>query len=227
MLRSIALIVCAAGACVACSGPAIPVREYVIDSAEQRAIVRQVSAPQGPIIAVSPVTLPEYLNHNGIVTRNQGNEITRAEYHVWAGPLAEEIARAVGENLSAMLPTDRVTLSAARRAMPVDYTVDIEIVSFERDVTNNVDLVARWAVFRGDGRGMLAMRRAQFRKPAGGADYQDTVAAMSEAIAALSEEIATAIMQRPDPRGGGRWAAERAPRRPDGDALSGAPARRR
>jgi uncharacterized lipoprotein YmbA len=227
--KAMTLVLCAAGAALAgCAQPGEPVRHYVIDTVEQRPAVRPVSGQPGPIVAVSPIGLPEYLNQSGIVTRTQGNEVVRAESHVWAGPLAEEIARAVAENLSAMLPTERVTLGAARRAIPVDYTVDIEIVNFERDAAGNaVDLVARWMLFRGDERNLLVMRRSQFRKPASGSDYRDTVAVMGEAVAALSEEIALAIGQGPDRRGGDRWTAERSTRRPNGDALSGAPARRR
>jgi uncharacterized lipoprotein YmbA len=228
-MKAILLVLWTAGAALAgCSQPGEPVRHYVIDTVDQRPAMRPVAGQPGPIVAVSPIALPEYLNQNGIVTRTQGNEVLRAESHAWAGPLAEEIARAVAENLSAMLPTERVTLGAARRAIPVDYTVDIEIVNFERDAAGNaVDLVARWMVFRGDERGLLVMRRSQFRKPAGGPDYRDTVAAMSEAVAALSEEIASAITQGPDRRRSDRWAAERPTRRPNGDALPGAPARRR
>lgn len=217
-------------ACVAfagCSGPGEPMRRYVIDSTEPRSGVRQVSAQQGPVVAVAPVALPEYLNQNGIVTRNSRNEITRAESHVWAGPLSEEIARAVAENLSAMLQTDRVTLGESRRAIPIDYTVDIDIVQFEHvESSNTVDLVARWIVFRGDERNVLVMRRSSFRKPLSGTEYHDMAAAMSEALAGLSDEIASAIVQGRDRRRSDRWAGERTPRAQSGDAGQ-PPARRR
>jgi uncharacterized lipoprotein YmbA len=210
-----------------CTEPGEPMRHYVIDATEQRGAVRQVSAQQGPIIALAPVTLPEYLNQNGIVTRNSRNEITRSESHVWAGPLSEEIGRAVAENLSALLPTDRVTLSATRRSIPVDYSIDIEIARFEHvESSSTVDLVARWLVFRGDERTVLMMRRSQVQRPISGAEYRDTAAAMSEALAVLSEEIAAAIVQTRDRRRSDRWAAERTPRSQSGDGDA-APARRR
>jgi hypothetical protein len=210
-----------------CAEPGEPMRHYVIDATEQRETIRQVSARQGPIIAVAPVALPEYLSQNGIVTRNSRNEISRSESHVWAGPLAEEIGRAVAENLSALLPTDRATLGTTRRSIPVDYTVDIEIVRFERmEGSGTVDLVARWLVFRGDERAVLVMRRSQLHRPVSGAEYSDTAAAMSDALAALSEEIASAIAQTRDRRKGERWAAEpRSRSQSGGDGA--APARRR
>ncbi|HEX6978078.1 MAG TPA: PqiC family protein [Alphaproteobacteria bacterium] len=215
------------GVLAGCAEPGAPIRHYVIDTTEQRGTVRQASAQDGPIIAVAPVALPEYLNQNGILTRNSRNEIVRSESHVWAGPLSEEIGRAVAENLSALLPTDRVTLGAVRRILPVDYTVDIEIVQFERtEATNAVDLVARWVVFRGDERTVLAMRRSQLHTPVAGTEYQDTAAAMSDALGALSEEIASAIMQTRDRRKSDRLSAERMSRNQGGNGGA-APARRR
>ena len=209
---------------VGCTEATEPTRNYVIDAAEQRGTVRQVSARDGPIVAIVPVVVPEYLNQNGIVTRNSRNEITRAEFDVWAGPLSEEIARAVAENLSSMLPTDRVTLSAGRRSIPVDYTVEIEIVRFERQASDNaVDLVARWTVFRGDERSVLTMRRSRYSKPVAGSEYRDSVAAMSDAVASLSEEIAAAIAQGRTGRGGGRVASERLPRSSSGDPSRATP----
>lgn len=217
----------AAGVILAgCVSPSEMTRQYVITATGQQGAVRPVSAQEGPIVAVAPVTLPEYLNQHGIVTRGAGNEITRAEYHAWAGPLSEEIARAVAENLSAMLPTDRVIVGTARRSIPVDFTVDIEIANFERETDSNaVDLVARWAVFRGDERSLLAMRRSQFRETASGPEYGDTVAAMSEAVATLSEEIVATIRKGRDRRKSDRWTAERTSRSLSGD-TTGAPVRR-
>lgn len=212
---------------VGCAEPGEPMRHYVIDATEQRGAIRQVAAQQGPVVALAPVTLPEYLNQYGIVTRNIRNEITRSDSHVWAGPLSEEVGRAVAENLSVLLPTDRVTLSATRRSIPVDYSIDIEIARFERvESSSTVDLVARWLVLRGDERTVLMMRRSHVERPISGAEYGDTAAAMSEALAVLSEEIAAAIMQTRDRRRTERWAVERMPRSQSGNSGA-APARSR
>lgn len=192
-----------------CTEATEPTRHYIIDAAEQRGAVRQVAAQEGPVVAVAPVIMPEYLNQNGIVTRNSRNEVTRAEFHQWAGPLSEEIARAVAENLSAMVPTDRVTLSSNRRSIPIDYAVEIEIVQFEREANSNaVTLIARWTVYRGDERSVLTMRRSRYSKAAASSEYQDTVAAMSDAVASLSDEIAATISRARSGRGAGRYAAD-------------------
>lgn len=219
----LASVSCIAGAMLAgCSASGELTHLYVMDATQRYAAVRPASAQEAPIVAVASVKLPEYLNQNGIVTRDGNNEITRADFHIWAGPLSEEIARTIAENIAVMLPSDRVTLNAGRRSIPVDYTIDVEIVTFERDAAaKKVDLVATWVIFRGDERSMLAMRRSRFSKPMSGSDYKDTVAAMSEALAALCEEITTTINRGPGKTD--RFAAGRQSRQLSGEP----PARRR
>jgi uncharacterized lipoprotein YmbA len=199
----------------------VPPSNYIMTADSQRDPVRQASAADGPIVYIAPVRVPEYLNHNGIVTRDYGNEIRRADAHIWAGPLSDEIARAVSENLSALLPTDRTTLAESGGQIPVDYTVAIEIMSFELNSdTNMVDMVGRWILFRGEERRLLTMRRSEFHKQVAGADYRDTVAAMSEAVAALSDDIATAISQSRERRKSDRWATRRAQGSSSGEATA-------
>jgi len=92
-------------------------------------------------------------------------------------------------------------------------------VNFERDAAaKNVDLVATWMVFRGDERGLLAMRRSRFTKPVTGPEYKDTVAAMSEALAALCEEITSTINRSPGKTD--RFAAGRQSRQLSGEGTA-------
>ena len=215
------MLLFAAGLFLAGCAESVVPNSYIMTADSQRDAVRPASAADGPIVYIAPVRLPEYLNHDGIVTRDHGNEIRRAEAHVWAGPLSDEIARAMSENLSALLPTDRTTLAESGGQIPVDYAVAIEIVTFELNSgTNMVDMVARWVLFRGEEKRLLTMRRSEFHKQVAGADYRDTVATMSEAVAALSDDIATAISQSRDRRKSDRWAARRAPGPSSGEATA-------
>lgn len=201
-----------------CAGSLAPPRHYVISSVDSGTPVRQASAQEGPAVAVTLSAIPDYLNQNGIVTRTRENEVTRAEDNLWAGSLPDEITRAIAENLSRQVPTDRIVLASNRRAIPVDYTVDIEIISFERDWNNAVQLVARWTLFRGDEKALLTMRRSQIEQPAAGPDYDSTVAAMSRALGELTREIAVAIDQSRGIRRADRWTAERSSSSTSGEA---------
>ena len=180
-------------ACVG-GGPAAPTRYYVLAPAADTGPIpsNAAAAGEGPSVELIRVALPEYLNQSSIVTRGQTNEVTRAEYDLWAGPLSDEVTRTLAENLSMALPTERLATGAARRMGPADYVVEVEIVSFERDAANNVHLIARWSVSRDDGRTLVAMRRTVYQAPAA-ADYGTTVRAMSRALGDLGNDIAGTI----------------------------------
>lgn len=179
-------------ACV--GGASAPSRYYVLLPADTAPLPPSVpSSTDGPPVEVARVILPEYLNQPGILSQSRDYQVERADYDLWAGPLADEITRALSENLSRMVPTNRLTRATTRPGTPLDYIVEVEVVSFERNPANVVQLIARWSVFREEGRRLVGMRRSQFNQTVGGPDYTVTVAAMSRALADLSGEIAQTI----------------------------------
>lgn len=192
------MLVAAALALAGCSGslggPSAPTRFYVLSAVAGSAPIGQVPAQSGPIVAVIPVDLAEYLNTPGIVTRSGANEIVRANFDQWAGPLADEVSRVVGENLASMIPTDRLTVSAGTGGLPIDYSVIIEIATFERDDTNNVNLLARWAIFKGADRTPLVLRTSRIQQATTDASYNAAVVAMNTVLGELCEEIAAVIV---------------------------------
>jgi uncharacterized lipoprotein YmbA len=193
-LTRLATLLCAAVALWACSeGRSVPTRYYVLAPTLTAAPPGSRPAAQGPFVELTRVILPEYLNNSSILTRSKTNDVQRAEYDLWAGPLADEITRTLGENLSLAVPTDRLFYGGTRRASPADFGVEVEIVAFERDDTSTVRLVARWSVLKDDAAKPLAMRRSVYEDSAGGSDYGSTVAAMSRVLGQLSAEIADAI----------------------------------
>ncbi len=182
-------------ACAGLGGPNPPNHYYVLSAAAGSPSTGPGPAQRGPRIGVAPVALPGYLDQPGITTRSGGNEVVRADFDRWAGPLGTEVARVVGENLSVMVPTERLTVASTGRSVPFDFLVEIEIVTFERDQGNSVQLIARWSLFSEDGNTLVTMRTSRFSRPATGADYNSDVAAMSGALEDLCRDIASAIRE--------------------------------
>jgi uncharacterized protein len=182
-------------ACASLGGPNPPVHYYVMNAATGETAAGVGQALRGPVISVAPVSLPAYLDQPGITTRGAGNEVVRADYDRWAGPLASEATRVVGENLTLMVPTDRLTTALAGRSIPLDFLVEIEIATFERDRSGAVQLIARWSLFNEDGNNLVTMRTSRISRPTAGSDYDSDAAAMSSALEALSREIATSIRE--------------------------------
>jgi uncharacterized lipoprotein YmbA len=170
-----------------------PVRYYALSAAPADS---STSSPRGgPAFAIASVRIPQYLSHKWIVTRNGETEISLAADDQWAAPLADDIGRVLSENLTAMIPSDRVVQLPLSAAVPIDYEIRVEIISFERQADGTVDLVARWTVFGDGGRRLVTMNRSAFRTTDVPNDYPSITRAMSSLIAELSREIA-ATMQR-------------------------------
>ena len=168
-----------------------PVSYYVLSAAPADPAAAPLGA--GAIFAVAPVRVPQYLGQRWIVTRTGENEIDLAKNDQWGSPLSDDIASVLGENLSAMIPSDRVVQLPVSASVPVDYEVRVEIVGFERQPDGGVVLVARWTVFGDGGRRLFAMSRSGFRAADVPNDYPAITKAMSSLLAELSREIASTL----------------------------------
>ncbi len=154
----------------------------------------------GPFVGVFPVRLPPYLDRTSIVTRTTANELEVAQFDAWAGPLSPNITSVIGENLSVLIPTDRIVPVPANLPIQIDYEVAVEIIDFGRDAAGNVQLTARWMVTRNDGRQLMAVRQSGFQALDVPLDYDAIVAAMSKLLAELSRDIAAEITNAPAAR---------------------------
>jgi uncharacterized lipoprotein YmbA len=151
------------------------------------------AARRGPIVGIAPVKLAEHLLHEQIVTRASGNRVVLADLHRWAAPLDNQFSSLLALNLSAMIPTDRVTVLPAGPAVSLDYRVEVEAAVFEQVAAGDVELVAVWQLFRGDEDKLLAMRKATLRQSVTGGGYGAIVNAMGRTLTELSRRIAAEI----------------------------------
>jgi uncharacterized lipoprotein YmbA len=148
---------------------------------------------QGPAIGVGQVTLPRYLDRPQIVSRTSPYELKLAEFDRWAEALDANFSRVLAENLSLLIPADRVAVFPWPRGTPIDYQVIVEVTDFTSQIGGESVLIANWTLFRGEGQQGLLRGRSRLRAAAAGQDYAAMVAAMSQTVAALSRDIAAAI----------------------------------
>jgi uncharacterized protein len=172
-----------------------PVRYYSLSPAPAAEVA---SAPgAGPIFAVAPVRIPQYLSQRWIVTKTGKTEINLAENDQWGAPLADDVGSVLSENLTGMIPSDRVVQLPVSASVPIDYEIRVEIVSFERQPDGSLDLIARWTVFGDGGRRLVTMNRSAFRTADVPNDYPSITRAMSSLVAELSRDIATTLQRLP------------------------------
>ncbi len=144
-------------------------------------------------IGIGPVNIPDYLDREQIVTRNNQNEIELGEFNRWAGELQENVAGILFENLSHLLSTDRVSLYPWRGTTPIDFQIEVEILQLDGEMGGNVLLVSHWTILGGDNQKVLMMKKSSFTEPSGAQGYNAFVAAQSRALENLSRQISLAI----------------------------------
>jgi len=104
----------------------------------------------------------------------------------------------LAENLSLLIPTERVVLSPWQRTIDPDYQVTVEVLQFDRGPGGEVVLAARWSLLDRDGK-ELVLRTSRLSQSAGGADYEAAVTAMGQALEALARDMAATLRSMAPP----------------------------
>src|SRR5262245_41337863 len=118
------------------------------------------TAPRDLTIGVGPVTLPPYLDRLQIVTHASRSRLILADFDQWGAPLQDTILRVLADNLSLLIPTDRVLLHPWARMTEFDYQVTVDVMQFDAGPSGEVVLAARWRIL-GPNDKELVMRKSR------------------------------------------------------------------
>jgi len=181
--------------CIALEPKADPSRFFTLTPLSQveQSRPQGQSNPGGVSVGVGPVRLPGYLDRQQLVTRVSQNRFQVAENDRWAEPLAENFTRVLRQNLSALVPTARLVPHPWRPNERPEYQLEIDVLRFEANVGGNVDLVVRWLVRETATKQSAVVKQTQVTPAVKGSSAEAAVAAMSEALGELSQEIAQAV----------------------------------
>jgi len=144
-------------------------------------------------IGVGPVTLPAHLDRKEIVTHDQRYRVNSAEFDRWAEPLDHNITNALAENLSVLIPSDRVIAYPWDSAHNFDFTVQVRVITFGANPNGEVVLSASWAIYDA-ANAPSGLTKKRYAVPRRGNDMVTLVAAMSQTIEQLSRDIATTLV---------------------------------
>jgi len=151
------------------------------------------TAGTGLTVVVGPLRLPEHLNRDKLTSREERYRVLVHDYERWAEPLEDNVTSTLAENISRLLPAERVVAYPESIPDP-DFTVRAQFMEFGPSVSGDVLLRALWTVTPASGSEVIR-HRTTIREPRAGPDAIDSVAAMSTALARLSEEIAAALRE--------------------------------
>jgi uncharacterized lipoprotein YmbA len=179
-----------------CSTAGPPTRLYVLTSLTRVESVPPATGRRDVAIGVGPVELPQYVNRLQIVTGHNSPELQSSYSAQWAEPLQDGFTRVLAENLSLLLATDRVAIFPWKSVIP-EYQVVIEVTHFLGQTGGEVSLVALWSILSKNGKDVLVSKKSSFHESTGSSEYAALVAAMSRTVAALSRDIAAAVVALP------------------------------
>ena len=170
-----------------------PSRFFALTSLAEAETARKSPGAENLSLGVGPVRLPGYLDREGLVTRISQNRFAVAENDRWIEPLEENVVRVLTQNLAALLRPERIVRYPWQISQSPAYQVEIDLLRFEPDTGQEVQLRARWAVIDGKSKQTQVAKESQFARQAKAKSSEAAVAAMSEALGDLSREIADAV----------------------------------
>ena len=124
-----------------------------------------------------------------MVVRTGANQVSVAEFERWAGPLKNEIALAIAENLKPLL--GGASVFTYPQGVNADVHVSVDVQRFDSVLGEAATVEVLWQVRTV--KGAPRSGRSMVREAAGGAGYDALVAAHARALAAASRDIAAAI----------------------------------
>jgi uncharacterized protein len=148
-----------------------------------------------PAIGVGPIHLPGYLDQDQIVTRISENRVTLSENDRWAGPLQDNIAQVLAQNLSMLLQTDQVTRHPWPGQQRPTYQLEVDVLHFETDTAGSASVAARWSLRDVARRQTIAEKEVRLTAPAAGSSTEQSVASLSKALGDFSVAIANVIRE--------------------------------
>jgi uncharacterized protein len=170
-----------------------PSRYFALTSLSRTGQTAQEASRTNPLtLGIGPIKFPGYLDRQQIVTRISQNRFAVAENDRWAEPLEENFSRVLSQNLSILLPTDRVVTYPWERNQSPVYQVQVEVLRFEPNAEQVVELWARWSITERTKKTVI-VRESYLTHPAKDKSTEASVAALSEVVGSLSQEITASI----------------------------------
>ncbi len=174
-----------------CTASSTPTQFYLLNPITINEPVTPATT-KSPTLGIGPVTLPKYLDRPEIVSRVGPNRLKIDEFHLWAGPLKDNIQFAIAENLSLLVPNNGVTLFPWKKSDGVTLRISITIRRFDID-QSQATLVADWTQGHSDRLATLSSHRSNINVPVAANDYPAKVSALNQALEEFSKEIAASI----------------------------------
>jgi uncharacterized lipoprotein YmbA len=171
-----------------------PTRFYVLSTDA----TRSTAQPNTPVLQMRDVDLAGYLRTRPLIVRRGENEIEFREFALWGEPLDVGIARVLREELLARGVVSAVLSSSRREQGNPDVSLSLRILACEGGANGSVAFRAVWELV-GTAPKSVTLARGEFHPTDlrwDGKTEASLAAQLSQAVAGLAGEIATALAKR-------------------------------
>ena len=159
--------------------------------------IRGTGVPGGPaLVELRRPGIAGYLDRSEITRSNTPYQLKVASGERWGEPFGDMVGRVLAEDLNSRLAGSSVFTSAGAISADAGARVEIDVQRFDADAGGQIVLAAQVAVTRNGNRGEPATRSLRINITPAGAATSAYVAAMSQALARASDDIA-AMIRRP------------------------------
>ncbi len=147
------------------------------------------------LLYVAPVELASYLDQPGLVIRQGTNRLHFAERRQWGQPLHDNITEVLREDFAGLLGNEHVHPWGRQRPRGAFVSLQIRVDQFELADLRRAALTATWQLSDGETGHRLTVQSSHIEQPLSQelADFPSHVTILSDTLAQLAREIATAL----------------------------------
>jgi uncharacterized lipoprotein YmbA len=176
-----------------------PIHKYVLtpsvkDNAETLSSKKNTEIT----IGIGSLEIAQYLLRPEMVSFKGNNELIVDQFNRWAEPLEKNFERVLIENLSRLIPTDRIYIFPSQEEEPNSFQVTIMVIEFGMRADSSVVLDTRWSVSNKFKRDFLMTKKSFYTDNAAGVSIEGTVTILSSLIGNFSRDIANEIRNEID-----------------------------
>jgi uncharacterized lipoprotein YmbA len=156
----------------------------------------QSESSSGTSVGIDKLTMPERLLKPQIATYSSVNRLEYAEYDRWAESLDENFVDVLAENLSKLLPSEKVYIFPWKSSTVLQYYMTFEIKQFSQGPDKNISLSVFWSVFDNATTKELVRKKTTLKQPGPTSDpldYGRLVQIMSQLVEEFSREVVTEL----------------------------------
>lgn len=180
-------------------GSSPPIQKYILTPSIERDVETLYDNSDTEItIGIGSIEFSDYLMRPEMISFKGSNELNVDQFNRWGEPLEENFERVLIENLSRLIPTDRIYIFPWQEEEPNSFQITISVREFGMHADSMVVLDARWSVSKNIKRDFLMTKKSFYTENAAGVSIERRVTLLSDLIGKFSRDVANEIREEID-----------------------------